>query len=395
MSESAVSDILSYALAVDEDASNRNRYTHPSGRVLTPYEVLRRTTPIAAMRDQGTFFTSSGLADELWDSELETLNDESIIIDPTCGAGDLLMPAAAYAVDNDLRNIVVKGSDIDAALSLITAARLRSTVGEHRSRAATHDFLANPMSVGDATHVALNPPFFAMHVDEDWAKGRVNAAAVFTLKALESMQPGSRLLAVLPDVLRSGARYQRWRDTIASLGAVTRVQVTGQFDALTDVHVFLMSVIVGEANDHAIGWQPTALGARTVGDFFDVRVGPVVPHRDPEEGPDVEFLTARSLTAGSVLRRRFSGRLDRGPMVLINRTSRPGQVDRVRARLRSSSAAIAVENHLLIAKPRSGGLASCRELMSVLAKPETARFLDDRIRCRHITVGAVKEIPWT
>lgn len=119
-----------------------------------------------------------------------------------------------------------------------------------------------------------------------------------------------------------------------------------------------------------------------------------MPHRDDEVGPLVDFVTARSISAGTPLTRRFSGRLERGPMVLINRTSRPGETPRVRARAYRSEEPVAVENHLLIVKPKLDGEISIEAILAILRHADTAEFLDRRIRCRHLTVGAVKEIPW-
>jgi hypothetical protein len=221
----------------------------------------------------------------------------------------------------------------------------------------------------------------------------VNAAALFVLRALENMRPGARLLAVLPDVLRSGSRYEKWRRQVSRLALLENVDVLGVFDADTDVHVFLINAIVG-APGTSVTWMDESFEGTSVSDLFEVRVGPVVPHRDEEIGTEVEYVTARSLSAGLHLRRQYSGRLERGPMVLVNRTSRPGETPRVKARLRPGKAELAVENHLLVLVPKDGKLSSCRLLISVLEDPRTVDYLDNRIRCRHLTVQAVKGIPW-
>lgn len=56
---------------------------------------------------------------------------------------------------------------------------------------------------------------------------------------------------------------------------------------------------------------------------------------------------------------------------------------------------LAVDNHLITAKPQNGGEVECKRLLEVLESPEVSRWLDERIRCRHLTVGVVRSLPWT
>ncbi|WP_152650295.1 N-6 DNA methylase [Demequina aestuarii] len=368
------------------------------GKVLgvdpTPYQVLRHLVPESERRDRGTFFTSSAMAINLWSGAIETLDAGSVVVDPTCGAGDLLVPAINRIVHDDISDVVIRVRDIDEDLTRIATARLRragnstSTVVD----SAACDFLEDISALRDATHVVLNPPFIPMVVAESWASGRVNAAGVFTLRALSAMRPGARLLAVLPDVLRSGSRYAAWRSHVEQLGQINRLEVLEVFDEHTDVHVFLLDVTVGES-EHQATWQCDVQQGQTLGDHAEVRVGPVVPHRDAESGPLCTYVTARALTAGVTLKRRFEGRKERGPLVLVNRTTRPGDPKRLRARLWSGAEELAVENHLLVVVPKAG--TTCDDLLAVLEGHRAAQFLDERIRCRHLTVASLKEIPWS
>jgi hypothetical protein len=366
-----------------------------AGRASTPYEILRQLRPIAELRSRGTFFTGSDIASKLWSLAINDLSHGAVIVDPACGAGDLLMPAISHVVQNGLKHVVVRAGDIDPDFARVAAVRLRAAmpVGCGEATAQESDFLLDTGVLKDATHVVLNPPFVPIKVQTDWASGNVNAAALFVLRALENMRPGARLLAVLPDVLRSGSRYEKWRRQVSRLALLENVDVLGVFDADTDVHVFLINAIVG-APGTSVTWMDESFEGTSVSDLFEVRVGPVVPHRDEEIGTEVEYVTARSLSAGLHLRRQYSGRLERGPMVLVNRTSRPGETPRVKARLRPGKAELAVENHLLVLVPKDGKLSSCRLLISVLEDPRTVDYLDNRIRCRHLTVQAVKGIPW-
>jgi hypothetical protein len=359
----------------------------------TPYQVLQHLVSRSERRQKGTFFTSSETAVSLWKNAIDTIRDGSVIVDPACGAGDLLAPAAARIIESHVSNVVLRACDIEEDLTRIATARLRNAVDPLRGRVegVAVDFLHDDKSVKDATHVVLNPPYVPIMVNEPWASGRVNAAALFTIRALEAMRSGSRLLAILPDVLRSGSRYSAWRRRVEDLSAINLIETHGLFDKQTDVHVFVLDVTVGLAQEDAANWSQ-APSTSTLMDFADVRVGPVVPHRDPEFETLYRYVTARSLSSGEVLHRGFAGRKERGPFVLVNRTSRPGESPRVRARLWADTDEVAVENHLLIVVPKDR--VSCSEVIEVLSSGESADFLDNRIRCRHLTVKALREIPW-
>lgn len=359
----------------------------------SPYEALRGTTDIATMRSQGTFFTGPALAAAVWATDISSLTDGSVVFDPAAGAGDLLLPAADLARAKGF-NLVLRINDIEETFLRIAKTRLSTSGGPTVNVEASQlDFLLGESSLDEVTHVVLNPPYIAVTADVEWASGKVNAAGVFVTEALSKMQPGAVLLALLPDVLRSGSRYSKWREKVESLGRVTEVQIYGVFDDETDVHVFLLRVVAGKTSA-PFKWSGASVD-RTLGDLCDVRVGPVVPHRDPAVGPVVPFVTARNLTSGIKEVRPFSGRLEHGPMVLVNRTSRPGEMPRVRARVREETDPAAVENHLLVVTPRSHTSLTTRDILRVLGSARTAEFLDERIRCRHLTVTALKEIPWS
>lgn len=392
MSAPAVT-FAAYARAVERGENIPSPILELVGLDPTPYQVLRHLVPRDQRRERGTFFTSTATATRLWSDALATIASGSVIVDPACGAGDLLTPAVEHIRTLELRDVTVRGCDIDADLARVASARLRLALGAAQGliEGLARDFLDDASCVGDATHVVLNPPFIPVAVNETWASGKTNAAAVFTVRALESMRPGTRLLALLPDVLRSGSRYSAWRGLVASLARLNRVEALDVFDEHADVHVFVLDATVGQASSPA-SWTTTASSALTLGHFAEVRVGPVVPHRDPEEGDSCRYVTARSLSSGDILRRQFAGRKEHGPIVLVNRTSRPGDPQRIRARVWLSDEQLAVENHLLIIAPKQD--TTCEDIMEALCRESTLKFLNDRIRCRHLTVRALREIPW-
>jgi hypothetical protein len=86
--------------------------------------------------------------------------------------------------------------------------------------------------------------------------------------------------------------------------------------------------------------------------------------------------------------------LERPPFVVVRRTSSPHDHKRVVATLVHRGAPRIVENHLLIVRPREGGVAACKEVMRVLDDPRTDPWINDRTGCRHLTVGVIRDLPW-
>jgi hypothetical protein len=82
------------------------------------------------------------------------------------------------------------------------------------------------------------------------------------------------------------------------------------------------------------------------------------------------------------------------PFVAIRRTSRPGDRHRAIGTLITALQPVAVENHLIALRPKDGTVKACRELLYSLKDDRTTHWLDERIRCRHLTVAALNELPW-
>ena len=53
-----------------------------------------------------------------------------------------------------------------------------------------------------------------------------------------------------------------------------------------------------------------------------------------------------------------------------------------------------VDNHLIVLKPISGTLRDCKKALAILKENQTNEWLDDKIRCRHLTVKIVSKIPF-
>ena len=385
---------------------------------------LRRVVALKTRRQFGAFFTGSQLA-EKFIACCPAFAKGAVIHDPSLGVGDLLLAAASRLPLQRTVNATLRqwgrqltGTDLHpefvrgAKARLILLARQRHRV-KASSVASTSgyfpgirvaDGLTQLAAYERATHLFLNPPFGRVDAptDCDWADGRITAAAMFVATALERAQPDTELLAILPDVLRSGSFTAQWRKRIEQLADIKLVEPYGIFDDSADVDVFLLRA-VRRKPDQALTPHPwtttTNQLTTTIADFFHVHVGRVVPHRDPESGKEHPYIHPRCIPTWKIVRtfsekRRHEGKVYKPPFVAIRRTSRPGHPYRAAATVISGKKSVAVENHLIICEPMNGTLAACKNLMRQLKTEAVNKFLDARIRCRHLTVGSVATIPF-
>ncbi len=337
----------------------------------------------------------------------------------------MIEAAKALPVDHDLEQTMrcwgglLHGRDIDPAFVRLTKARLvllavargASVIGPTQTR--TLPEVLPGIQVGDglellrgtppAAHIVMNPPFTyrVAPPGTQWASGRTSHAAMFLAAAVEGALPGTRLTAILPDVIRTGSRYERLRSHIESLLRVSSIEPYGRFDRWTDIDVFVLSGVVADdpADAPSAPWwhQPSA---EQVGDRFDVHVGPVVPHRDAESGPARPYLHARTIPLGGEFdaetaeRGGFTSRLFSPPFVVVRRTSRPNDGSRGLGTIVLGSQDVLVENHLIVLKPQDSSVDTCRQLVRLLDSTRAKQWLNGRIRCRHLTVRALREMPW-
>lgn len=72
----------------------------------------------------------------------------------------------------------------------------------------TGDALREKRLYRSADFIVINPPFTPTPALAgcEWASGKVNSAAVFLEHVLNCVLPGARILAILPEVLRTGTR---------------------------------------------------------------------------------------------------------------------------------------------------------------------------------------------
>lgn len=386
---------------------------------------LRQVIPLKKRRRFGAFFTGSDLAARLI-SRCSKFDEHSIIHDPSLGMGDLLLAAARQLpLGRTLKETLKRwgrqltGTDIHAEFvegaktRLVILAQQRhglksrgvSSIAGFFPGIRVADGLSQRQAFARATHLTLNPPFGLTDTPDGckWAGGRITAAANFVVTSLERAKPGAELVAILPDVLRSGSFTEQWRKRVEELAMVRLVEPYGIFDESADVDVFILRVTRRAKNSVAKSVEWTSAPAKTgttVGDYFDVHVGRVVPHRDPETGKKHPYIHARCVPTWEIMRkftqfRRYEGLVYCPPFVVIRRTSRPGHPYRAAATVIAGKKSVAVENHLIVCEPKNKKTQTmCKKLMRQLKTTVVNKFLDERIRCRHLTVSSVAIIPF-
>ena len=386
---------------------------------------LRETVPLNSRKDLGAFFSGSTLRAAAIRRTPKQPWLGSMVFDPAMGAGDLLIEVArqmplAESLEATLNSwgSTLHGRDVEPEFVRLAKARLillavsRGVVANSNVGIGLTDCFPG-LLVGNGLdalsgerpwgHIVMNPPF-AYHPappESLWSRGRTNLAATFLGKSVLCSRPGTRLTAILPDVIRTGTRYERLRQLVANRLNSPAIEVFGQFDAWTDVDVFILRGIVSNGSlrqPPMLWWTPTT--GEKIGDRFDISVGPVVPHRDPETNAAHYYLHARTIPVGGDFNvshapiRRFQGRVFRPPFIVVRRTSRPGDRTRGVGTLIHGFGEATVENHLLVLQPKDGAIRTCREVVALLGSDQAKTWLDERIRCRHLTVGAISDMPW-
>lgn len=383
--------------------------------------VLREYLSIDEMREIGCFFTGQALAKKLITSLPSPILSDSVVLDPACGAGNLLIECSRQlSVCDTLSATLASWGNIlwgyDLYPSFIDAAKLRLimealTRGVQRDCSIDKAFELLPnicvkdalnlhsLDLKNVTHVVINPPFTICESPKNnyWKKGKVNSAGVFIDKYIRELPEGCNLGLILPDVLRSGSRYSLFRDFLDS-NVLGEHSIWGRFNSKTDVDVFIVFGILNRGNENKNLWRLGIAEYTPLSLMFDVRIGPLVAYRDPEVGIEYPYFHAKNSLSWQTITeasefRRFNGTAIKPPFVIIKRTSSPNDKYRAQGTVIDIDENVAVENHMIVVVPKSGKIEDCVALLKILKSQETNDFLNNRIRLRHLTVSAIKEIP--
>jgi hypothetical protein len=391
-------------------------------------ESLRSLVPMTLRRDAGIFFTGKVLAENVASYVKPILEKGGVVIDPALGAGNLLLTCSEYlppqpSLEDTLKtwSKLLKGYDLypemakATRLRLFLSAAIRHPEEINRLGELMLDDYFKGIRSGDAftsaelsncSCVVVNPPFGYMkaHKNCQWGTGQVQIAAWFMEKIFQITTPGQHIVAILPDVLRSGSRHGRWRDLVAHHCTSLTLESAGRFDKEVDIDVFILHAIIRSDDDSSCKWPQVTHGnnpqnTETISDYFNVHVGPIVPHRDLKEGLFYPYLHARNAKHGQIIKRisekvQTKKRLFTPPFVVVHRTSSPNDNPRCVTSIVNGRRKVALENHLIVLLPKNGTLKSCEELANKLIDKRTNIWLNEVIRCRHLTVPSLKSIPW-
>lgn len=393
------------------------------GRVVTramifdePYRLLRLHNSRGELREKGVFFTGHRMARRLVDS-FGAVSLNNVIYDPMAGAGDLILAyleklPGCGSLQGRLNQWerIVRASEIEPSFVPVIKLRmyLLACFLSNQSIRLAKGLLAAAEScfpmvqcadfrrcTVDADLVLLNPPYNFVQAPPGckWASGKVSNAAVLLAEIVERYSD-ARIGGILPDVIRSGSRYAKFR-TYYNRFSFGNACSIGRFDEKTDVDVFF-------AVDRSKGKCERSVRVHsalsTIGDYFSVHVGAVVPFRDKEKGRECWYLDAKKISAGCVLR-RFECKIKSehapitGPFIVVKRTSSPSDKKRCAAVLVESHDAFHLENHLIVITPkRRSALSDLRKLLQFLNSRKCSTVLNKKIRCRHLTVSVIKSL---
>ena len=388
-------------------------------------DALRRLVPHAQAWESGAFFTPKDLARHALKQKFPgDQNARGTVLDPAFGAGDLLLRWAETlpvldSLEATLANWGASLSGYELHPEFIAVAKRRLTllaISRGASLAGKVppqwtplfpklkrlDFTTHFEDISCIGTVVMNPPYTIIPAPEgcQWAKGGVNAAAVFVARILSQLKPGQKLIAILPEVLRSGTRYDKWRQLVAETLSISSCRSWGRFSKHADVDVFILEGIRRESQTANSTWSPVQAQnlRRVLGDYSKISVGAVVPHRHHEVGPSVPYITAKALPSWTTVsqlnqRRHFSGTIINSPFVAVRRTSSPHDSVRAIGTIICSSDPVAVENHLIVLAPISGKVKDCHRILKSLKNKSTTAWLNKHLRCRHLTVKILKQLP--
>ena len=388
--------------------------------------AVDKLVPYSIRSEMGIFFTPEKISVKCASIFKFHVESGRSFFDPACGSGNLLISIARmYEIKDNLLDTVIfwgeKFGGCDINQSFVHAAKLRivalaaqrhdipiisendlSELLRHMVNFHVKDYLSGPVG-GEFDCIIANPPFAhrSAPADLEWSAGKTQLAAIFLDVIIKSAKLNQKILAILPDVLRSGTRYRAWRRFVDSYSGETRVHVYGKFSSDVDVDVFMLEISISprKYDFETVNWVKKRKIARTskkIDDLFVVNIGPVVPHRLKAVASVVPFICAKTAPPFELVEAaakvQFDGTLYYPPFVVVRRTSNPCDRQRIVSSVVIGVKPIAVENHLIIVRPLDGLVSTCVKLVEYLRGRSATQQVNTMIRCRHLTKGVVSSI---
>lgn len=426
------SDFVSYVAGISDDiVRDKFELTNNNEEIKAlingaSAEAISQFIDIPVRKNKGVFFTNKYLAEKIAKRIHNELQQEKSVCDPTCGAGDLLMACIKFMpykktmaetlscfsgkiFGQDLFPDFVRLARARLVLSFVFSPFFQDDGEKYRDgkkffeNIVVGDFLKDPSIVKKADCIVTNPPYGYADLTGkvDWARGKGQKAALFLDFIIRSSEDGQRIVAILPDVLRSGSRYAKWRSFITSNSTQLSTEICGRFNDEADVDVFILDFVIckngkikgGQTFDHYTPNNATY----SMSEIFNISVGPVVPHRDKQVGNCSPYLDTSTATLWKEVipteKKKYKCTLKTPPFVVLRRTSSPDENPRLKASIIKGKESVAVENHLIVMEPKDGKLRTCREFLRVAKGVEANSWINLKTRCRHLTVAVIREMP--
>ncbi|HEV8649692.1 MAG TPA: N-6 DNA methylase [Actinomycetes bacterium] len=274
-----------------------------------------------ARAETGRHYTPAVLAAAMWQQTLETLGGDAggLVLDLACGTGALLVPplrtwvAERGGMQAELAlsavTSVVAGCDLDETAvwlgNVLLAAELLplwARVPPERRRA-----LPAVLTTGDglqravkARVVIMNPPYGRVRLAPDerarWSHavyGHANRYGLFMAGAVDQVEEGGVVTALVPAGWLGGSYFQRLRSFLAERAPLTRVGFVGDRSGVFATGV-LQETLVASFTSGAPADRPVSCERIVVGDDRAHRQ-PMGLGRIPDR-PDLPWLLPRDPT---------------------------------------------------------------------------------------------------
>jgi len=173
-------------------------------------KMARELISIDDLRAQGIFFTHRELANIALETVGESITENSVVLDPACGAGDLLLTFLEnyfpmFGKNSSIQQWHTQIIGRDLHSPFIRAARARLFLASYFLTKNSNDVdpnrwrnlfinlkvrsgLIDLSAIQSATHILMNPP--SSHVTAPkkckWTSGKVNLSSLFVQTCIEN-----------------------------------------------------------------------------------------------------------------------------------------------------------------------------------------------------------------